>query len=55
MCTCARAVIDRKNDLLGDRLSGRGYDPVCMLEGHKGHLESETHETRRGSNLWPCR
>ena len=26
-------------DLLCDCVSGRGYDPVCVLEGYKSHLE----------------
>ena len=32
-------------DLLCEYISGRGNNPVRMLEGHNGHLESDAQET----------
>ena len=32
-------------DLLCDCVSGRGYDPVCVLEGYKSHLEGDAQRT----------
>jgi hypothetical protein len=34
-------------DLLGDGLPCRTDDPVALLEGHNGHLESDAQETNR--------
>jgi hypothetical protein len=33
------------NNLLGDSVAGRVDDPVGALESHKGHFESDAHET----------
>ena len=33
------------DDFLCDCVSGRGYDPVCVLEGYKSHLEGDAQET----------
>ena len=32
-------------DLLGDGITCRTDGPILMLEGHKGHLESDAQET----------
>ena len=33
------------DNLLGDRFTGRVDEPIGALEGHKGHFESDAHET----------
>jgi hypothetical protein len=33
------------DDLFGDHVPGRTEGPVCALEDHKGHFESDAHET----------
>jgi hypothetical protein len=35
------------DDLFGDRVAGRTDGPVGALEDHKGHFESDAHETDR--------
>ena len=39
--------LGKLDDLFGDRVTGRTGGTFCALEDHKGHFESDAHETDR--------